>query len=87
MENRFEGIEVIDDGPDVYSRSKDGRIMFRFNRIDGTFALFRSTRISDAEKEFTLIMFDKLSNDMTETSREDVKCALEYKLEKDLFCT
>jgi len=85
--NKFEGILVFDDGPDIYSRNKDGRVLFRFNRIDSSFAVFRSKRMTDEEKEFCVIMLDLLRTHATLMTEHELIKAINYELEKDLYCT
>jgi len=84
---RFDGILVFDDGPDIYSRNRDGRVLFRFNRVDSSFAVFRSPRMTEDEIEFCLIMFKKLRTKRTLSTEEEISRALNYKIEEDLYCS
>jgi len=87
VDNRFDGILVFEDGPDIYCKNIDGRVMFRFNKIDASFAVFRSPRMTRDEKDFCLIMFDRLWSSRTVSTREEVRKALDYEIDQDLFCT
>ena len=84
---KFEGILVYDDGPDIYARGQNSRVLFRFNRVDGSFAVFRSPRMTEDEKEFCLIMFKRLRTKRTLSSEEEILNALNYEIGEDLYCT
>jgi len=84
---RFEGILVYEDGLDVFARNADGRVLFRFNKMDSSFAVFRSPRMTDDEKDLCLMFFEKLSNELTGSTYAGIKDALDYNTEEDLYCT
>ena len=85
--NRFEGITVFEDGPDIFAKNKDERVLFRFNKIDASFAVFRSPRMTDGEKDFCLLMFERFGSKRSLTTKEKLRKALDYEIEEDLFCT
>jgi hypothetical protein len=86
IREKFSGILVFEDGPDIYARNEDGRILFRYNKIDKSVAFFRSHRMTDEEKEFCSIMFDKYNVDIS-ILKEDMVKALSYQINRDLYCT
>ena len=86
-DRKFEGILVFEDGPDIYSRNRDGRVLFRFNRVDSSFAVFRSKRMTDDEKEFCVIMLGRLRTSATIMTEDELVEAINYGLRKDLYCT
>ena len=85
--SRFEDILVFENGPDIYAKNGEGRVLFRFNRIDASFAAFRSPRMTDDEKEFCIIMLGRLGSKRSITTREELRKALDYEIDEDLFCT
>lgn len=87
MTQKFEGILVFEDGPDIFAKNRDGRVLFRFNKVDSSFAVFRSRRMTGDEKEFCLIMLRRLRTHMTCMTDEELMKALDYQLQEDLYCT
>lgn len=83
--NRFAGITVFEDDTAVWARSPEGRPLFRFNRVRQDFGVFRSKRMSETEREFCLIMFDKLVPDKPER-RQAVENFLDYEAGPDVYC-
>ena len=84
---KFANILVYDCKNDVVGQTRSGRVIFRFNKNDLSFAVFRSHRMENDEKEFCLIMYRRLvfsSNDVEERS---LRSALDYNLDQDVFCT
>ena len=84
-ENRFEGIIVFEDDTAIWARSPEGRPLFRFNRARQDFGVFRSKRMSETEREFCLIMFDKLVPDKPER-RQAVEDFLGHESGPDVYC-
>lgn len=78
---------IFDEAPDIYSRNDDGRILFRYNGIDDSFAIFRSIRMNDDEKFFIFSMYDILKNKKSFDEIDGIFNALEYSTDKDLTCT
>ena len=86
-ENRFENITVFEDGPDMFARNIEGRVLFRFNKIDGAFSVFRSPRMTQDEKDFCVIMLKQLRLPITKMTEKELIDALNYDLNVDLYCT
>jgi len=84
-ENRFKDILVIDDESDIIGKNVDGRVLFRFNKMDRSFAVFRSPRMTDAEVEFCAIMFERLPT-MTDMTKAEIISALRYEIDEDVYC-
>ena len=86
MSEKFEGLTVFDDGVAVFARNTEDRPLFRFNKTTRTFAVFRSRRMSDEEKEFCLEMLKRLA--MREGAEEVARLAafLDYKTVGDVYC-
>jgi hypothetical protein len=84
--NKFKDITIYEEKHYIYGRNLNGRVLFRYSKMARTIAFFRSQRMTDNEKEFCLLMFDKYnsSNDFT---REELTKVLNYELDKDLCCT
>lgn len=86
-DRKFDGILVFEENPDIFARNREGRVLFRFNTVDSSFAVFRSSRMTDDEKEFCLIMLRRLRNKNTDMTDRQLTDALNYNLKEDLFCT
>lgn len=85
--NRFSEIVVFEEGPDIYARNGDGRVLFRYNKIVKQLSLFRSHRMTEDEKVFCLLMVDKYGSKSEGITREQALKALNYEIEQDLYCT
>lgn len=85
--NRFKGILVYDDDFDIFARNGEGRILFRYNKIDESLAFFRCPRMTDAEKEFCFLMFDKFDSPKNPMTKVELEQALNYSIDRDLYCT
>jgi len=83
---KFRNILVFDEEHNVIGQTRDGRVLFRFNKHDGTFAVFRSHRMADDEKEFCLIMYGKLAS-KNDSEFDAIKAALDYNSKQDVYCT
>jgi hypothetical protein len=86
-ENRFEGIEVYKSGNLVVSRNAEGRVLFRFNRISSDFGVFRSKRMTEAEAEFCLMMYERLSPEYSKEKADHLIEFIRYETDSDVFCS
>jgi len=83
---RFEGLVVCVTDVAVFARNAEDRPLFRFNKVTRTFAVFRSRRMTDDEKEFCLIMLKKLTKREDADELASLTAFLDYKTVGDIYC-
>ncbi len=84
---RFSGILVYQESNVIFARSESGRVLFRFNSLGGTFGLFRSSRMTDREMEFCLLMLDKYIPTLTEEEKDNCIKFMKYETDTNIFCS
>ena len=85
--NKFKDILAYETDYDIYARNSEGRILFRYNKVDQSLAFFRCPRMTTAEKEFCLLMFDRFDAIKNPLTKVEVEQALNYNIDRDLYCT
>jgi len=85
--NRFEGILVYEDGNIVYARNSDDRVLFRFNSVNRRFGLFRSSRMTEAEMEFCIIMLGNFVPASTEEDKANCIRFMKYEIDAKIYCS
>ena len=78
---------VYDDGDFVYARNRDERVLFRFNSTAKRFSIFRSSRMTDDEKDFCVIMMARYMPDSSDSDRLDCMRFMNYEVDFDVFCS
>jgi len=86
MTNKFAGITVFEDEIAIWARNAERRPLFRFNKLRQEFGVFRSKRISEAEVEFCLQMFEKLVPSESRSRRSRLEAFLNFELDQDVYC-
>jgi hypothetical protein len=84
---KFSGILVYQEGHIVFARGVSGRVLFRFNSRGMTFGLFRSSRMTDDEMEFCLLMMDKYIPSLTEEDKVNCIKFMKYESDTNIFCS
>lgn len=85
--NRFEGILVYEDGTVTYARNANGRILFRFNAVSKSFGIFRSSRMTEDEMDFCIMMLGKFLPDTTEEDKQNCIRFMKYEIDINIFCS
>jgi len=84
---RFSCIFVYQEGPVIFGRSRSGRVLFRYNSIGGVFGIFRSSRMTEEEMEFCLLMMDKYVPELGEEAKTKAVKFMKYEIDEDIFCS
>jgi len=89
MNDKFEGITVEDHGNIVVGRNSTMRVLFRFNKMSESFGVFRSSRMTDDEKEFCVIMQLKLAPKEASDpeKKKELIGFLNYETDFDTYCS
>jgi len=90
QEQEQETATIFEDETVVLGRNPEGRILFRHNRVEKSFFVFRSKRMTKGERQLVSVMFERYVEFSDEPSRkESVKMLsdfLDYRVEGDVFC-
>lgn len=81
---------IFEDVTLVVGRNPEGRLLFRYNRAEGSFFAFRSKRMTVDEKQLVAVMFRKwvpsLDGQSEEEAMKKLNDFLDYRVEEDVFC-
>jgi len=90
MHERFSGILIAQEGPVWGGRNAEGRPLFRYNAISKDFAVYRSHRMTQEERDFCVKMLGRiagLEGDELEEARDEMLEFLEYGSPYDTYCS
>jgi len=85
--DKFDGILVYDSGNIVYARNADGRILFRFNGVSRRLGVFRSSRMTDTEMEFCIMMIGQFVPALTEEDKMNCIRFMKYETDVNIYCS
>jgi hypothetical protein len=85
--DKFSGIFVYQEGAVIFARGRSGRVLFRYNSIGGVFGIFRSSRMTEEEMEFCLMMIDKYVPELGEEGKLKAVKFMKYEIDEDIFCS
>jgi hypothetical protein len=87
MKEKFSDIIVYDDSICIWARNGTNRVLFRYCKLDGVFSIFRSPRMTDDEKEFCVLMFNRLVDERNTLTEVEIWSVLNYGIEQDIYCS
>lgn len=76
--------ELRYDPPAIIAVNGDGRVLFRYNTVTGSFAVFRSHRMTPSEKEFITFFYE---TNIAGADVPDMTAKLNYETEGDVLCS
>lgn len=83
----YEGILVYEEGNTVYARNENGRVLFRFNKTSQRFGTFRSSRMTDEEKRFCILMLERFVPSATEDDKVNCMRFMNYEIDANIYCS
>ena len=84
----FDGIYVLENAASIVARNKNDRVLFKYGKNYGSFSAFRSHRMTDGERQFCIMMFQKLlpASATGEKTRE-LDDFFNYLTTSDVYCS
>lgn len=87
---RFDDVTIAEDKTAFVARNSEWRVLFRYNRWTTEFAVYRSHRMTETEKELIMLQMERIFRGKVpdlDGRKAHVMRFLNYETKEDTYCS